>query len=108
MLKAAIRVASLYGNGDSSTFLITLNMVVPAPIPSARVRIAKSENPGFPRIPRMPYRKSSQSDCMNNQTPAGNEGSHLFSGRQGVVGVGSLVGTGRFELPTCRLGGGRS
>src|ERR1019366_6131183 len=31
-----------------------------------------------------------------------------FCGRQGVVGVGSLVGTGRFELPTCRLGGGRS
>jgi hypothetical protein len=23
-------------------------------------------------------------------------------------GLGEVVGTGRFELPTCRLGGGRS
>ena len=43
---------------------ITLNIVVPAPMPSARVRIARKENPGFARIPRMPYRKSCQSDCM--------------------------------------------
>jgi hypothetical protein len=52
------------GKGDSSTFLITLNMVVPAPIPNARVRMAKKENPGFARIPRIPYRKSCHSDCM--------------------------------------------
>ena len=51
MLKAAICSGFLYGKGDSSTFLITLNMVVPAPIPSARVRIARKENPGFARMP---------------------------------------------------------
>ena len=65
--------------GDNSTFLIALNLVVPAPIPSASVSIAKNENPGGPRIPRMPYRKSCHSDCMETQTPAGNEGFPLFA-----------------------------
>src|ERR1022692_4368525 len=89
MLKAAIRVASLYGNGDSSTFLMTLNMVVPAPIPSARVSTAKSENPGFPRIPRMPYRKSCQSDCMDNQTS-------VRDGSFPVFAAGRAWGSGKF------------
>ena len=35
-VKVAMRSACAYGNGAISTFRITLNMVVPAPIPRAR------------------------------------------------------------------------
>jgi hypothetical protein len=57
------------GKGDSSTFLITLNMVVPAPMPKPRVSIARKENPGFARMPRIPYRKSCHRDCMVVRRP---------------------------------------
>src|ERR1017187_8002428 len=49
-----------------------------------------------------------QTATRSSGPPAGNRSSPVCFGRQDVVRVGSLVGTGRFELPTCRLGGGRS
>src|SRR5260370_34985790 len=79
-------------------------MVVPAPIPNASVRIANRENPGFARLPRMPYRKSCQSECMVFRRRAGMNVPGFISPGRGR----SLVGTGRFDLATCRLGGGTS
>src|SRR3954467_4779472 len=55
---ATTRLASRYGNGSSSTFWMTLKMVVAAPMPSASVRIASAVKAGWPRSARSPYRRS--------------------------------------------------
>src|SRR5688572_5113547 len=60
------RSASGNGIGFNSNELITLNIVVFAPIPSASVMIATNVNPGFLNNIREPYRKSCQSVCISS------------------------------------------
>src|ERR1017187_365615 len=57
-----------------------------------------AQSPGHPRRPPPPPRRSADRARSRPTSRAG----------EYSQGVRSLVGTGRFELPTCRLGGGRS
>jgi hypothetical protein len=52
------RRASLYGSGRSNTAFTTLKIAVHAPMPSAMVNPATTENPRFFRSPRAAYTRS--------------------------------------------------
>src|SRR5688572_20531050 len=58
------RWASVYGNGSSNTFWMTLKIVVAEPIPRARATTARAANAGCRRRPRSPYRRSWRNELM--------------------------------------------
>jgi len=60
------RSASLYGSGRNKRALITLKIVVLAPIPSARETTATKVIPGVFQSIRMPYRRSCQIICIGS------------------------------------------
>src|SRR5271154_3858268 len=58
------RLGSGKGSGCKSTAFTTLKIVVVAPIPSARVRMATAAKPGLFASIRSPYRTSCHSVCI--------------------------------------------